>query len=76
VAPVNSPAYLDTTAGLRSLAEKCHADIEEVRAAAAEDNLRRFLVKTGNAPAKPKTPNTLAAAARMQLLARQQDPWS
>lgn len=76
VAPVNSPAYLDTTAGLRSLAEKCHVDIEEIRSAAATDDLRRFLVKTGKAPAAPKAPNTLAAAARMQLLARQQDPWS
>ena len=75
VAPVNTPAYLDTTAGLRSLAEKVHADIEEVRSAAAADDLRKFLVRTdkGLAPAKPKV---LAAQARMQLLAREQDPWS
>ncbi|MGW3427500.1 HK97 family phage prohead protease [Streptomyces melanosporofaciens] len=44
VAPVNTPAYLDTSTGLRSLAEKSGADLKEVRAAAAEDGgLRRFL---------------------------------
>ncbi|MFD4658022.1 HK97 family phage prohead protease [Kitasatospora sp. NPDC058444] len=48
VAPVNSPAYLDTDTGLRSLAERAGATVEEVRAAAAGDGLARFL---GRAPA-------------------------
>lgn len=43
VAPVNDPAYLDTSTGLRSLAEKAGADLEEIRAAAAGNELRRFL---------------------------------
>lgn len=75
VAPVNTPAYPDSSAGLRSLAEKVQAPLEEVRSAAQAGDLRRFLVKTGAivAPAKPKT---LAAAARMQILARKQDPWT
>lgn len=44
VAPVNDPAYLDTSTGLRSLAEKAGADLEEVRAAAAAGDLKPFLV--------------------------------
>lgn len=75
VAPVNSPAYLDTSVGLRSLAEKVGAPLEEVRSFAAKDDLRRLLVKTGTVKT-PAKPHTLAAAARMQLLARQEDPWA
>ncbi|AEM87082.1 HK97 family phage prohead protease [Streptomyces violaceusniger] len=45
VAPVNTPAYLDTSTGLRSLAEQVGAELEEVRAAAAEDDLTKFLAK-------------------------------
>lgn len=74
VAPVNVPAYPDSTAGLRSLAEHVGADVEEVRAMAQQDELRKFFRRTdGPAPAKPKT---LGAAARMQLLARKQDPYA
>lgn len=43
VAPVNTPAYLDTSTGLRSLAEKAGADLAEVRAAAEGGDLKRFL---------------------------------
>jgi HK97 family phage prohead protease len=43
VAPVNDPAYLDTSTGLRSLAEKAGADLAEVRAAAEGGDLKRFL---------------------------------
>ncbi|MFJ6617591.1 HK97 family phage prohead protease [Kitasatospora sp. NPDC091335] len=46
VAPVNSPAYLDTDTGLRSLAERAGATVEEVRAAAAGDGLAPFLSRT------------------------------
>jgi hypothetical protein len=52
VAPVNVPAYLDTTAGLRSLAEKFEAEYEEVRSMAAADELRKFFVRT-DGPAAP-----------------------
>ncbi|MFJ3706629.1 MULTISPECIES: HK97 family phage prohead protease [unclassified Streptomyces] len=44
VAPVNDPAYLDTSTGLRSLAERAGADLAEVRAAAEADDLKTFLV--------------------------------
>ncbi|MEU6344478.1 HK97 family phage prohead protease [Streptomyces sp. NPDC046977] len=43
VAPVNDPAYLDTSTGLRSLAEKAGADLAEVRQAAEAGELKRFL---------------------------------
>lgn len=61
VAPVNQPAYVETTAklrslewGLRSLAEHVGAAIEEVRSAAEENDLRRFLVRTDGPAFKPK----------------------
>lgn len=76
VAPVNTPAYLDSTAGLRSLASKMSADIEEVRSAAAENNLIKFLQRTDKrGVTKVKKPTTLAAQARLELLARKQDPY-
>ena len=43
VAPVVQPAYLDTTSGLRSLAESRHLDLDAVRAAAASDGLADVL---------------------------------
>lgn len=74
VAPVNIPAYYDTTAGLRSLAEKVEADFEEVRSAAAVDDLRRFLVRTdGEGPRAQPRPKMFGAAARIAILSRQ-DP--
>ena len=76
VAPVLDPAYPDATAGLRSLAAHFDADPEEVRTMAAQDELRRFFVRTDNrgAPVKPK-PTLFAPAAAVQLLARRSDPW-
>jgi HK97 family phage prohead protease len=81
VAPVNVPAYTDTTAGkraafvvaeaadaLRSLAAAMHADEAEVRALAEADDLRKFFVRTDNrGPAKPAVMTRGAAAS---LLAR------
>src|SRR6266496_2451364 len=52
VAPVNIPAYIDSTAGLRSLADKVQAEFEEVRSAAAADDLIKFLVRTDNRGSK------------------------
>ncbi|MEU9888666.1 HK97 family phage prohead protease [Sphaerisporangium sp. NPDC051011] len=46
VAPVNTPAYYDTSTGLRSLAERAGAELEEVRAAADAGELKKFLTKT------------------------------
>jgi HK97 family phage prohead protease len=61
VAPVNIPAYDDTSVGLRSLAAKFEADVEEVRKLAAENALMKFFVKTGD----PKAPTKRSAAARL-----------
>jgi HK97 family phage prohead protease len=56
VAPVNIPAYVDSSAGLRSLAEHFEADFEEVRKLAGENELRKFFVRTdGTGPRKPLT---------------------
>ncbi|MCW8217122.1 HK97 family phage prohead protease [Streptomyces halstedii] len=74
VAPVNIPAYPDSSAGLRSLAAHVGADIEEVRSLARQDELRKFFVRT-DGPQAPRK-QTLGAAARMALLARKQDPYT
>lgn len=82
VAPVNTPAYADTSvsarsvdieAGLRSLAAKMDADLDEVRSLAEADELRRFFVRTDQ-PAQVK-PKMFGPAAAAQLLARRTDPW-
>ena len=100
VAPVNSPAYVETSVGMRSsmdlrsidprevrrlglgpeaayesLARRMDADVEEVRAAAEENELRRFFVtvSSGTMP-KPK-PRTFGAAAMVALMAKKEDPW-
>lgn len=87
VAPVDDPAYMDTSVGirtapasvegaLRSLAAKFNADITDVRALAQEDELRKFFVRTdGPAPqARPKK-GMFGPAAAAQLLARRDDPY-
>lgn len=74
VAPVNMPAYLDTTSAVRSLARHMDADVEEVRKLATQNELRKFFMRTDVDGGKPK-PN-FGAAARMALLNRQRDPWA
>ncbi|MEV6791254.1 HK97 family phage prohead protease [Streptomyces sp. NPDC051320] len=77
VAPVNRPAYNDTSAGLRSLATKFEADLEEVRSMAETDELRRFFVRTdGKAAKKPAKKGMFGPAAAAALLARRQDPYA
>lgn len=73
VAPVVSPAYLDTSAGIRSLALKVGADIEEVRALAKINDLRKFFVKTG-VPSAPAKPHTRGHSALATLLAKKATP--
>lgn len=46
VAPVTNPAYRDTTAGLRSLADHLHIEIDMVKEAAEKDELRALLTPT------------------------------
>lgn len=75
VAPVNIPAYTDSSAGLRSLAEKVQVEIDEIRSAAAIDDLRKYLVRTDKTGKMKPKKTTLAAQARMDILARKDDPW-
>lgn len=75
VAPVVTPAYPDATAGLRSLAEHKGEDFEEIRKLAANDELRKLFVRTDQ-NGRVEKPKTLGAAARMDLLGKQQDPWA
>lgn len=67
VAPVVSPAYVDTTAGLRSLAERVGASLEEVRSLAEANELRKFFVNTGSG-GKTAPPRTFGPAARAAIL--------
>jgi len=84
VAPVNTPAYndtsvgkraIDTIAALTSLAEHAHADLEEVRKLAEQDELRKFFVRADKS-IKPENPKLFGPAAAAQLLARKADPWA
>jgi HK97 family phage prohead protease len=84
IAPVVSPAYADTDAGvrtaaaLRSLAEHLHASLEEVQKLAAENELRRFFVRTDKTTGKkrPEKATTYGPAARMAILGKEADPWA
>lgn len=67
VAPVNAPAYLDTSVGLRHLAEKFDAPLEEVRSLAEKNELIRFFKRTdGTAPEAKRSAHL--ALARIQGL--------
>lgn len=72
VAPVNAPAYLDTTTAIRSLARHMDVEVEEVRKVAAEGELRKFFLRTDGAPAAK---HDFGAAARMAILGRKTDPY-
>jgi HK97 family phage prohead protease len=74
VAPVNTPAYIDTTTGLRSLAKAMEAPLEDVRRLAQENELRKFFKRTDGGSEAAK--HDFGAAARMSLLNRKADPWA
>lgn len=67
VASVNTPAYEDTSTGLRSLAAKFDADLEEVRSLAAQDELIKFFKRTD--AIDPKVQRRSAQAALATALA-------
>ena len=86
VAPVNSPAYDNTSVGMRgveialqSLATKMNADFNEVRKMSEENELKRFFVRTDNRgvpkQVQPKKQTMLGASAALALLARKEDPF-
>jgi uncharacterized protein len=73
VAPVNSPAYPDATAGLRSLALHVGAPIEDVTELAEADELRKFFIVTSPVAVKKKATFGPAALAALQ---GKRDSWS
>lgn len=73
VAPVSTPAYRDSTVGMRSLAKKMDAKLEEIVSLAKSDELRKLFVRTDGQPAKPKA-NMFGPAARMAILAKKAKP--
>jgi HK97 family phage prohead protease len=75
VAPVDDPAYPDATAGLRSLAQRFGADLDDVRGLAEADELRKFFVRTDK-KGRVEKPKVFAAAALMDLRAKENPPWA
>jgi HK97 family phage prohead protease len=68
VAPVNSPAYEDTSVGLRSLAAKFDAPLEEVRKLAEVNELVKFFKRTDKVdPAVQRRSAQAALAAALSL---------
>lgn len=63
VAPVNTPAYEDTSVGLRSLAAKFDAPLEEVRTMAQRNDLARFFKRTDVDPSVVTRRSAQAALA-------------
>jgi HK97 family phage prohead protease len=77
VAPVNSPAYVDTSAGLRSLADHKGVDLDEVRSMAEDNELRRLFARAdGKGPKSQPKPRIFGPAAAAALLARKSDPFA
>lgn len=72
VAPVVSPAYLDTSAGMRSLAVRVGADEAEIRSLAEQGELRKLFIRT-DTPSTAKA-KTFGPAAVARLLSRRDDP--
>ena len=68
VAPVNTPAYLDTTVGLRSLAKKFNAAEAEVRQMAAENDLVKFFKRSDNTGPSAEQVRRSAGAALAKAL--------
>ena len=64
VAPVNTPAYLDTSVGLRSLARKFDADVSEIEQMAKANELVRLFKRTDEAaPQRTMSPAEAMAKA-------------
>lgn len=68
VAPVNTPAYLDTSVGLRSLARKFDAPLDEVRSMAAQNELVRFFKRTDTQDPEAQRRSAQAALAAVLAL--------
>jgi len=70
VAPVVNPAYLDTTSGLRSLAESRNLDFDSVRAAAESERLADLLRADVQEDAPGETHAAAIARKRLALSQR------
>jgi len=68
VASVNTPAYEDTSVGLRSLAAKFDAPIEEVRTLAGQNELIKFFKRSDSIDPRVKRRSSQAALAAIALL--------
>jgi HK97 family phage prohead protease len=68
VAPVNVPAYDDTSVGLRSLARKFEADLEEVRSLAGANELMKFFKRTDGGLAVPAKRSAAARLAQVKAI--------
>ncbi len=84
VAPVLSPGYSTTTAMLRafdaalySIADYVEAEVEEVRSYAADDNLRKFFVRSDQPtlPAAGPRKGLFGPAALTSILLKRRDEW-
>lgn len=71
VAPVVTPAYLDSTTGMRSLAGRLHLDVEAVQAKPVED-LRALLVGEGQRETHPDPVADIAARKYRLALAERE----
>lgn len=77
VAPVVSPAYADTSAGLRSLAAAKGVEYDDVRTLALDNELRKLFVRTdGGGKVKPPTKRTFGPSAVAALLSKRDDPYA
>ena len=68
VASVNTPAYVDTDTGLRSLARKFDADLAEVRSMAKENELVRLFKRTDTQDPKTQRRSAYDALAKVSAL--------
>lgn len=74
VAPVVTPAYPDTTAALRSLADAVGVELAEVEERAARHELRGFFVRT-DVEGQPKS-RKFGTALLAEHLGSKRDPWA
>lgn len=70
VAPVSDPAYIDTSVGLAALAQRCNADLAEVRSMAANNELKKLLVKSGTVIDLAEKPKVWGRAALVALASK------
>jgi phage head maturation protease len=68
VAPVNVPAYDDTSVGLRSLATKFDADLTEVRKLAEANELIKFFKRSDGKPVQAKPVSAALRLAQVKAI--------